>query len=182
MIDRSGWPRVTKVIAAAGLIDTAHMAEYDRDRGTVLHECVALLVEGTLDRESVDPAVAGRLAQFERWLVEARPRILACEREVWHEGLKYAGRLDLVIDEGHAPFVTIVDIKGPTRQPWHGVQLAAYLHAYADCMVALPARRFTLHLSDDDYRLVQHTDKQDWPRFVAALKNYGSENDRTSHA
>ena len=179
MPDRSGWPRVTKVIAAAGLIDTAFMTEFDRERGSALHQCAAYLLDGTLDRASVDPAIANRLAQFEKFMVHG-PRPVAVEAEVWSESFRYAGRLDMVAEWGTG--LAIFDIKGPTRAAWHGLQLAAYQHAYAEMHEAFPVQRYTLHLSDTDYRLIQHKDWQDWPRFVAALKNYGSENDRTSHA
>jgi hypothetical protein len=170
-VDRATWPRVTEVICAAGLVDVAHFTDFDRDRGTAVHECARLVLEGTLDRSSVDPVVAPRLAQFERFLIEARPDVHAVELEVHHETLRYKGRLDLLV--GLAGHRAIVDIKGPTRAAWHGVQTAAYQHAVDD---EFPPARYTLHLSDTDYRLVQHTDRQDWARFVTALKAYRSTN------
>jgi hypothetical protein len=133
-----------------------------------VHEAARLLLEGTLDRASVDIAVAPRLAQFERFLLEARPDVEAVELEVAHQQLRYAGRLDLLASL--AGRRSVIDIKGPTRAPWHGLQVAAYQHAVE---VVRPAR-YTLHLSDTDYRLIQHTDRHDWPAFVAALKAYRS--------
>lgn len=170
--DRSTWPRVTSILKAAGLIDVAFMTEWDRDRGTATHECARLLLEGTLDRASVDPAVAPRLAQFERFMADAQPDIEAVELEVYHDALRYAGRLDLLaVIAGRS---SVVDIKGPTRAAWQGLQVAAYQHAISGGPV--PAR-YTLHLSDTEYRLVQHTDRNDWPRFVAALRSYHNGND-----
>lgn len=165
--DRAAWPRVTEVIRAAGLIDAAHFTQYDLDRGTATHEAARLLLDGTLDRDTVDPAVAGRLAQFERFLAECRPAVEAVELEVSHAGLRYKGRLDLLATISGQR--AVIDIKGPSRAPWHGVQTAAYQHAAPGGIVSA---RYTLHLWETDYRLVQHTDHNDWPRFVAALKEY----------
>lgn len=149
--------------------DTSHFTEYDRERGTVLHECAAMLLDGTLDRQTVDPVVAGRLAQFERFMNHG-PQIIHTELEVCSETFRYAGRLDMIGEWCNQ--MSIFDLKGPTQAGWHGVQLAAYQHAYAEMTGTVPVARYSLHLSDTDFRLVQHTDWQDWPRFVAALKAY----------
>lgn len=158
-----GWPHVTDAIMSAGLIDTAYMTDFDRDRGSALHECARLVVEGTLDRESVDPVVAGRLAQFERFLVEVQPRIIGCEMPVESAVYRYCGRLDLLAEVNHQR--AVIDLKGPTQAPWHGVQTAAYQHALT---IAAPMR-YTLHLDDDFYRLVAHKDRNDWAVFIACL-------------
>jgi hypothetical protein len=168
--DRSTWPRVTAVLKAAGLIDVARFTDFDRDRGTATHEAIRLWLEGSLDRASVDPAVAPRLAQFERFYSEARPDIMEVELEVAHSVHRYAGRLDLVAVV--AGCWSVIDIKGPTRAPWHGLQVAAYGHAYYNQTKHNAPARYSLHLSDTDYRLVRHTSLHDWPRFVEALKAY----------
>lgn len=173
--DRTGWPRVTSVLKAAGLIDTAHFTEFDRDRGTAVHEAARLFLQGALDRSTVDPAVAPRLAQFERFMLDLNPMVLASELEVVHSEFHYAWRLDLALcfpGNGHT---AIVDIKGPTRAPWHGMQVEAYRRAWnspSPTPRVFAALSYTLHLSDTDYRLIPHTDRNDWPRFVAALKEY----------
>ena len=174
-MDSATFPRVTSVIKAAGMIDATHFTDFARDRGTAVHLAAQLVLEGKLDRSSIDPAVAPRLAQFERFMLEARPDVEAVELEVVHHQLRYRGRLDLLVRRVAGGLVrAVIDIKGPAKAAWHGVQTAAYQHAVGDC----PAR-FCLHLSDTDYRLIPHTDRQDWLKFVAALRAYRAQPEET---
>lgn len=162
-MNTSDYPHVTDAIKSAGLIDTTFMTDFDRDRGTVVHECCRLIIEGDLDRSSVDPAAAGRVAQFERFMVEVQPVIISAEKPVVSSLNRYQGRLDLLASINGVR--AVIDIKGPTRAPWHGLQTAGY--ARADGIEA--ALRFSLHLSDERYVLVRHADRDDWPTFLACL-------------
>lgn len=157
-------PHVTAILRDAGLVDTTWMTEEHRDRGTAVHLAARFVDEGDLDRESLDPTVAPRLAQYERFLLEVRPQILAIEMPVVHELYRYQGTLDRIVRingrEG------VLDIKGTTASDWHGVQLAAYAEAVTP---ARPLARWNLYLKDDAYRLVPRTNRHDWGAFKAAL-------------
>lgn len=154
--------RVTQVLREAGLIDVQWIAEDARDRGSALHAATHYLDIGDLDRSSVDERVAPALTQYERFIAEMRPQILAVEEEVTNATFGYSGRLDrrVILNEREG----VLDIKGVTRSAWHGVQLAAY----AACFDR-PLRRWSLHVTADDYRLIEHTDRDDWRAFQAAL-------------
>lgn len=157
-----GWPRVTEVLRDAGLVSTEWFTEEARDRGTAVHAACHYLLDGDLDRGSLDPTVAPRLAQFERFLADAQPKIHASELEVWHEVYRYLGHLDIDLTLNGRRGV--LDIKGPTESDWHGVQLAAYAATYA-----VPMARWSLYLTDDRYVLKERRNREDWNCFKAAL-------------
>jgi len=159
---RSDLPHVTAILRDAGLVDVSHFTDYHRDRGSALHVATALLDEGDLDPESVDPAIEARLRQYDRWKQETRPDILAIEEPVENTLYRFCGTLDRRIRiNGHEG---ILDIKGPSAAPWQALQVAAYAACFAT-----PMKRWTLHLSDDGYKLIEHADRNDWKVFLAAL-------------
>jgi hypothetical protein len=165
VLSRETWPHVTEILRDAGLVSTEWMTDEDRDRGTAVHLAIKYLLEGTLDRSSLDPTVAPRIAQFERFMVEVRPRIYAVECPVWHPLYQYQGTLDLDVAINRRD--GIIDTKGPTVSPWHGVQLSGYLKARAQIRSSVRAR-WNLYLHDDRYRLVEQTNIHDWGAFLAA--------------
>jgi len=156
------FPHVTSVIKSAGLIDTSFFTEEHRDKGSAVHAACQYLDEGNLDRFSLVPAVALRLAQYERFLLEMKPVILAIEEVVINEQERYQGRIDRWLRLGAR--VGILDIKGVSVCKSYGVQTAAYAHAKKG-----PNARWTLHLHDDKYRLIEWTERSDWDCFRAAL-------------
>lgn len=168
-------PRVTSLLRAGGLVDTAWFTEDARARGSALHLATQYLDEGVLDWDSVDPLIVRRLAQYSRFLDEVKPTILAIEEEVVNEALNYHGHLDrrLIINGAEG----VLDIKGPAVLPWQGVQTALY----AACFPR-PMKRWGLHLSDERYQLIPHRDPLDWPVAKACitinswrLRHYGKE-------
>jgi hypothetical protein len=165
VIAAENWPHVTEILRDAGLVSTEWMTEEDRDRGTAVHLAIKYLLEGTLDRDSLDPTVAPRIAQFERFLLDVKPKILAVEQRVSHPMYRYQGTLDLdaIINRRRG----ITDVKGTTASDWHGLQTAAYLEARRLEAAGLVAR-WNLYLHDDRYQFVERTNRLDWPAFLAA--------------
>ncbi|HLC28340.1 MAG TPA: hypothetical protein VJL07_02720 [Dehalococcoidia bacterium] len=161
--------RVTDVLHRAGLINTEHFSDYHRDRGTGVHQACHFWDEGDLEDSSLVPEVRVRLDQYKRFLVEVGPEIIAAEREVVHSVLGYRGRLDRIVRINGR--TGVLDIKGVSEAPWHGVQLFAYMAAYnSNLNTAAPATaRWNLYLYDDHYKLVERTDRQDFGVFCAAL-------------
>jgi hypothetical protein len=160
------WPHVTEILRDAGLVSTEWMTDEDRDRGTAVHLAIKYLLEGTLDRSSLDPTVAPRLAQFERFMVEVKPVVHAVEERVFHPLYLYQGTLDLrVTINGRRG---VVDVKGTTPSEFHGPQLAAYLEASGFAYERSP-RRHNLYLHPDRYRLIERANAYDWKAFLAAL-------------
>jgi hypothetical protein len=159
---RTDLPHVTEILRDAGLISTEWFTEEARDRGTAVHAAARYLDEGDLDRESLDPSVAPRLAQYEKFIAEVKPEILAIEEPVEHGLMKYCGTLDrrLRINGREA----ILDIKGIAASDWHGAQLALYAMCFPR-----PLARFNLYLFDDRYKLVERTDRADYGCATACL-------------
>lgn len=159
---RPGLPHVTDILARAGLIETQWFKEYDLARGSALHAATHYLDQGDLNWETVDPVILGRLRQYQIFLDEVQPEILAVEEKVTNEALQYQGTLDRRVKikgrEG------ILDLKGPSRAPWQALQIVMY----AACFPR-PLARWALHLSDERYQLIEHKDRSDWDVAKAAI-------------
>lgn len=155
------YPHVTEILRDAGLVDTTWFTDEARDRGSAVHLATRFLDEGDLDRESLDPTVAPRLAQYERFLLDVRPTIHEIEIPFVDEIYGYQGTPDRILTINGRKGV--LDVKGPSVDDWHGVQLAAYAHAKG------VGARWNLYLNDDRYVLVPRLGRHDWPVFQAAL-------------
>lgn len=159
---RTDLPHVTDILARAGLIDTQWFKEYDLSRGSAVHAATHFLDQGDLSWESVDPVIVGRLRSYQRFLDEVKPIILAIEEGVENTALRYCGTLDRrVMLRGRE---AVIDIKGPSRAAWQGIQVAMY----AACFPR-PLARYSLHLSDERYQLIEHKDRTDWDVAKAAI-------------
>lgn len=173
---RTDLPHVTDILAGVGIIDTSWFTDYARDRGTAVHLAAQYLDEGTLDRSTLDPAVRVRLRGYEQFLKEVEPEILHTELALEHKAFRYCGTTDrVVIINGRWG---VLDIKPPAQEPWHGLQLAAYLEATKN-QIGTPKGhsdgRWSLHLGDGSYKLIPHhgpKGRNDWPVFMSALNLY----------
>lgn len=159
---KSNLPHVTEILRGAGLVDVTWFTDQAREIGSALHEATQFLDESDLDWKTVEPVIMSRLHQYQKFLEEMKPKILAVEEDVVNEPYQYCGRLDrrLIINEREG----ILDIKGPGRFPWQSVQVAMYAACFPFAMV-----RWTLHLSDDRYQLIEHRGRQDWSVAKAAM-------------
>ena len=124
--------RVTDVLRGVGAIDTTWYTEAGRDRGTAVHEAVALDCEGALDTDVVRahyPDIASRLEAW--WAFKALPglRVLAWEHRVVDLARGYTGRWDLLLEHPKLRYPDIVDLKCYKALPWVRLQLAAYVRA-----------------------------------------------------
>jgi len=155
-------PHCTAILKDAGLVDTSFFTDYHRDRGSALHKATEYLDQGRLDRSTVDEAIVGRLAQYERFLAEVQPEIIGIEVPVLSLAYGFCGTYDRRLFIGGR--CGILDIKGPTVMPATAIQLAGYVLAAGGVLA-----RWSLHLSDDHYRLIEHTDRRDFDTFKAAV-------------
>lgn len=161
------WPSVTQVLDLAGeyaMIPRdvlARAAEF----GTNVHTGCHLLDMGTLDWNTVDPALVGHLRSYERFLAESGAVVLASEVRLAHPTLKYAGTLDkLMLIDGVG---SLVDIKSGSVVPRTvGMQTAAYAEA---CEGVKVRRRYALHLRADGYRLIPQKGIGDMTMFLSFL-------------
>lgn len=154
--------RVTEILRRSGLVDATWFSEEARARGQAIHTATRYLDEGDLDWGTVAPGIIPRVRQYQRYLDEVQPEILAVEEGVENRPLGYVGHLDRRVRIGGREGV--LDIKPPSQEPWHALQVALY----AGCF-AVPMARWTLHLSDTGYKLVEHRDRRDWEVAKAAI-------------
>ena len=159
----SDLPHVTDILRDAGLIDTTWFTQEARDRGTAVHAAIHYLLDGDLDRDTLDPAIEPIVAAFVAWAGLDLSEVIACEMHLDDMGLGYQGRPDLICRRPDGK-VWIIDYKCGAPAPWHGAQLAAYLHAYGQ-----EALRANLYLTNSGYKFVPRTDRDDWKVFQAAL-------------
>jgi hypothetical protein len=161
----SAWhafPHVTDILAGAGLIDATFFTQAARDVGSAVHAATHFLDEGDLDWRSVDPVALPRVRTYQRFLDEVRPVVLGVEERVFHEAYRYQGTLDRRMQINGLE--AVVDLKGPYRAPWQAIQVAAYAGTFAR-----PMARYTLHLDDEKYQLIEHRGRRDFDVFKAAL-------------
>lgn len=119
-------PSVTQVLESVGLIDYSYIPWPTRqmalERGRVVHEAIALDLEGDLDEDSAAEARIVGYVHAARAALRAlgisRPD--AWEHRAYHEQLGYAGTVDLLYQD------LIVDWKTNQAEYWVRFQLAAY--------------------------------------------------------
>jgi hypothetical protein len=174
-------PSVTQVLQ---LLDSFAGVPFDvleaaREFGQHVHKTVELDVLGELDEESLDPALAEYLAGWRKFLDESGAGVIAVETIVASEELRFAGKLDLVLDfaggtRGRrlAGGPMIADIKsGQIPLLTVGPQTAAYEHCYRKSrpLISRPMARACIQLMPNDYRFVPLRDPRDWNVFLSAL-------------
>jgi PD-(D/E)XK nuclease superfamily len=125
-------PSVTTVLKSVRLIDFGAVAdatlERARQRGTAVHQILHYLIEGALDQNSVDPALAGYVESAKAWLFDSGFTPIAVEQRLYHPAYHYAGTTDLVGYLNGTP--TVADWKtGRAADAAADLQLAAYVGA-----------------------------------------------------
>lgn len=168
---------VTTALTEAGLIDPRHWTDEARDRGTAVHEAIALHTGGVLDLALVYPVYRPYVDGYLRFVEESRVVVEESERRLCDPVLGYAGTLDLLVawtseDGQRVTRRGLIDIKTGSVPPSVGPQTAAYLRcARAWFPAGTAIYRFALHLpGDGTYRLVPLTNAQDELDFLAALR------------
>ena len=161
-------PHVTGILKTVGMIDTRFYTEAARDFGTKLHLATQILDEGRLDWKDLDPRLLPRVRQYQDFLRQVDVRILAIEERVENIPLQYQGRLDrrvFIIDSYYPQGREgVLDIKPPNKERWHPIQLSMY----ANCFDR-PMARWSLHLHDERYQLIEHRGRRDWEVAKAAM-------------
>jgi hypothetical protein len=111
------------------------------------------------DKGVTEDEVMAHYRQYERFLAEVKPNILAKEVTVCHTEHLYAGTLDMVVEiDGKT---CIGDIKTGSAYPTTALQLTAYLHATDSVnedgtltpFDYRPNRAFVLELKPRSYRI-----------------------------
>lgn len=170
-------PGVTSILSSAGLVDfsrvPADTLRLAQERGTAVHAACTLHDAGSLDYESLDPAIWPYLEAWATFCKQTGFVLNMAEHVVHSQKHCYAGTFDRL---GMMNGLVIIDIKTSevVRQAT-GVQLAAYLQAAEESgCLGMPAKkykRFAVHLYDNGtYELEPYTNPRDWTVFLAALQ------------
>lgn len=147
------------------------------ERGTMVHRAVELDAQGCLDDDTVDPRIAGHLAQWRLFRRQTGFQVIATEARVHSARFGFAGTLDLLgrFPGDPANVYALPDLKTCAAAPVTvGPQSAAYETAARECgLVPLAARvrRFSLRLNPSlpSYRLDALSDARDWAVFSSIL-------------
>lgn len=94
-------PSVHEVVRSMGQgNDWSFVPGYYRDRGHAVHLAIRYFLEGTLDRESLDPVILPYLERFERFLEKIGPveGIILSEQPLYSPDWEYAGTVDLIMN------------------------------------------------------------------------------------
>lgn len=172
-------PGVTTVLQDAGFYNFGPDRDALRvalERGRVVHKLTELDDNGTLDEDSVDPALVGYLAAWRLFRSEKHFIPSATEARVVHAYYKYAGTLDAtgeMDDLRGRRHKVILDKKTGAEQRTTGYQTAAYLAALFDQCRLSKAARYGVYLqANGKYELVPYTNDGDLGVFLAALTCY----------
>lgn len=172
------YPSVTEVLgpaeAFAGMFDgvPAGALEMARERGTYVHEAMALLVRGELEWSSLDETWEPYIRSGERFLADSGIVVTGSEMPVYSERLRVAGTIDLtgVWRSREA----LIDFKASAGvPPTVGPQTAGYHFLHRDLYGGKSRmNRFCVHLTptgNPGYRVIPLEDSRDESIFLSAL-------------
>ena len=152
-------PSVTQILAGVGMYDFGHASRETlaaaAERGHIVHTYIEWHERGTLDEESVDPALAG---YFRAYLAAKEAGELPAgspsriETMVYSDKYGYAGTLDQMWGTSW-----INDLKTCPPDPAHGLQKSAYWLAEHPDMADRPERLTATYLTAEGFfRVVEY--------------------------
>jgi hypothetical protein len=168
-------PSVTQVIDSLGLVSGKQFyGPEDAQRGQAVHAITQLIDENDLDESSIDPALAGYAASYDRFRRETDWLPYLNECRLFSRQWKFAGTIDRYgVLNGKT---VLLDIKSGPYHRWHDIQLGGYeimlLENKKDLGVEPPESRLILQLKrDGTYRIHQTKTNPSDARslFIAAL-------------
>ena len=172
-------PSVTAILRAAGLgpqygdIDPA-VLERARQRGVAVDAACDLIDADDLDEASVDPAIAGYVEAYRRFIADTGYTVRASQVQVHHAQLGYCGTADMVGRmQGR---VALLDRKcTASMHPDVAIQVAAYAEALNHMITESPPVTLIagLHLRrDGSYKVHTYDLAAAFNVFRAALVFY----------
>jgi hypothetical protein len=171
-------PSLTGVLTRMGFIESRWFSEQSRNKGTLIHEAIAMLAEGDLDWESVDKKILGKVRAADRFFCETKSKALVIERPMFHGGLWVATTPDLVLETPRG--LAVVDNKSGAELPWHPIQTAIQKMVAEDFLRMVIPYRMSLYLKENGtYDFKEHADRRDITAAFNiigayhALKEYG---------
>ncbi len=140
------------------------------DLGTAVHTACELDDRGVLDEATVESVVGARLEQWRKFRRDKVFVPVLIEARVYHPIYRFAGTLDRMgaLDGCRS----LIDLKSGAVSRFAGPQTGAYRLAHEAGGGAPVDRRYSLHLTEDRYFLVPHSDPQDGNVFICMLGAY----------
>jgi hypothetical protein len=116
-------PSVTQVIQGV-FGSSPWWSDFHAEVGTALHLACAYINQGMeLEQDSVDDAIAGRLAGYRKFLNDIKPKIIISERQLYSAKKQFAGTIDILFQDGIK--YVLADIKS-SYHPTARIQLGGY--------------------------------------------------------
>lgn len=124
-------PRVSEILNPYSSIGLAYVPkdilEHAATRGTIIHTYATAYARGDFV-PSIDEEYKPYFNSFVKWYDENVEKLIFSETRLYHEGLQYCGKPDLVVNLKGSKDNTLVDIKtSASIYETHPVQLAAYM-------------------------------------------------------
>jgi len=166
------FPSVTTIISDLNLIDTTWFKPEHAERGNHIHLITQMIDENDLDYDTVDDSYKGYMSAYEKFLKECKPEWFEIEKIVVCNTHRYAGKFDRsgIINRKNC----LLDVKSGVSHWTHGLQTAAYKHAFGD----LGLKRYGLYLrKGGDYKLKEYSDRNDIKHFKNACALWWRKND-----
>lgn len=174
---------VVNVTRALGMLTDfsfipAAALEKARQEGQAVHAMVEMDCKGNLDVTGLPEWMRGHYAAWRKFTSDTDFECWASEERVYHDGLVYAGTLDLagVMRNGKDQAPAVIDIKRSFFAGRAiGFQTSAYLEAWNRKHHGLMRlkRRYALRLdANGSYRLEPFNDPNDFSVFLACLTLY----------
>jgi len=162
-------PGVSHLLKQAGVIHDGFFTQESADRGTAVHKAAQYIAQDDLDRDSIDPRIAGYVAAIDRFMRETGYVSERSEFIVEHKRFNYCGRCDDtgIMRINGAARVVYIDWKTGAKLPWHRLQTAAYVGAdkQSDGLIFNP--RVCVYLkSNGKYTMDIHLGKTDFTEFL----------------
>ena len=130
---------VTEIIKEAGLMPIYNGDKYYLDRGSYVHEAIALYFKGTLDFEALSEGIKGFVESAIEYITLTGYKPSLVETMLYSPTFHYCGTVDAV---------PLLDWKNSNNQKWHSLQIAAYWNLLMENKVAFE-RPITVHLRED---------------------------------
>jgi hypothetical protein len=179
---------VPSVTSITGMLDSfagipPEVLERKTAIGKATHKAAEIINQGlTLDQESIDPAIAGYVNAYLKFLAEVPCEVLMTERQVGSERHGYAGTIDLLLRMKNrkagfweAGELWLPDLKTVAQlRPSTRLQTAGYRLALPDVGVPRSAiGRGVIQLKPNcQYHLEAHHDASDEGAFLSLLNVY----------
>jgi hypothetical protein len=163
--DGKKYRRVTSLLKEYGLVPNYPEGNY-ADFGTHVHQACEYYDKGTLDMDTLDPALKPYLEQyrlFKTSLLMTDETIFMIEQTLFSDKYGFAGTIDRVIR------TSIYDIKTGAPADWHGVQLAMYKILAKENNIKV-YHCYAVYLTDHDYK-VQAYNKQIYHTVAMSILN-----------